>query len=82
MIRFMNSYENDSWLFLGRQSRKIYTYTDLLSRLNEPRRFLVGELFFRPLVSRDRDLRERLLELELDEPLDEEDELITFRIIL
>ena len=57
------------WLCL-----EIKTYTDLLSRLNEPRR-LEGELFFRPLVSRDRDLRERLLELELDEPLDDEEEL-------
>ena len=73
----MNSYENDSCLFLYQK----YTYTDLLSRLNEPRRFLEGELFFRPLVSRDRDLRERLLELELDEPLDD-DELIMFRIVL
>ena len=78
MIRFMNSHENDSCFFLY----QIYTYTDLLSRLNEPRRFLEGELFFRPLVSRDRDLRERLLELELDEPLDDEDELIMFRIVL
>ena len=60
--------------FPDRLCLEIKTYTDLLSRLNEPRR-LEGELFFRPLVSRDRDLRERLLELELDEPLDDEEEL-------
>ena len=76
MIRFMISYENYS---VGFPDRLVYsffrkTYTDLLSRLNEPRR-LEGELFFRPLVSRDRDFRERLLELELDEPLDDEEEL-------
>ena len=60
--------------FPDRLCLEIKTYTDLLSRLNEPRR-LEGELFFRPLVSRDHDLRERLLELELDEPLDDEEEL-------